>query len=418
LIDQDISRLFAPPPDQNKIVQSTYQVMWEHILYDNNLKDYGFYEVGVNRYHNKIQAILDSQLLGKPVRWNYLDEEYDHYDWTQEPTESLPELYAQRAQHLRENYDYLVLHFSGGSDSAQIIETFIDNHIHLDEVLIRGSFDQVERLAPGVFSAQDNYAECLVQSIPLAQWVKDNHMPHLRITLSETSNLIHDYFDRTPNWMEHSGGILTPHFHTKGTPESMAPHYRDLTERGLRVAHIYGADKPRLFRHKNMFYTQWQDTSIMSFNTVRDTDSPNPQYIECFYWGTNAVKLQIKQLHTIKNYVKAHNLPDMMFDPKKAIESGQTPTVAGRSTDNFIASLVYHRTLPLLSEHLKPVATTVIKDMDAWFAQDPNSQAFQNYKKGIDYLGVILPKHSICKGGIWSETGINAMHSKPRYLGT
>jgi hypothetical protein len=39
-------------------------------------------------------------------------------------------------------------------------------------------------------------------------------------------------------------------------------------------------------------------------------------------------------------------------------------------------------------------------------------------KKGIDYLGVILPKHSICKGGIWSETGINAMHSKPRYLGT
>ena len=149
-----------------------------------------------------------------------------------------------------------------------------------------------------------------------------------------------------------------------------------------------------------------------------DTDSPNPQYIECFYWGTNAVKLQIKQLHTIKNYVKAHNLPDMMFDPKKAIESGQTPTVAGRSTDNFIASLVYYRTLPLLSEHLKPVATTVIKDMDAWFAQDPNSQAFQNYKKGIDYLGVILPKHSICKGGIWSETGINAMHSKSRYLGT
>jgi hypothetical protein len=418
LIDQDISRLFAPPPDQNKIVQGTYQVMWEHINYDNNLRDYGFYEVGANRYHNKIQAILDSQLLGKPVRWNYLDQEFDQHDWTQEPTESLPELYAQRAQQLREDYDYLILHFSGGSDSTQIMETFINNNIHLDEVLIRGSFDQASRNASGVLSAQDNYAECLSQAVPLAQWVKDNHMPHLRITLSETSRLIHDYFDRTPGWIEHAVCALTPHFHTKGTPESMAPHYRDLTERGLRVAHIYGADKPHLLRRKNIFYTQWKDSHVMSFNTIRDIDSPNPQYIECFYWGTHAIKLQIKQLHVVKNYVKANNVPDIMFDPKKATAHGIDPQIAGRQTDNFIARLVYHRTLPLLAEHLKPISKTVIRDMDAWFAKDLHSQAFENYKRGVEYLSTILPQHWICPGGIWSETGINVMHSKPRYLGT
>ena len=401
-----------------EFILGEYQVMWKNIIYNHNLGDNGYYEVGANRYHNKVQAILDSTITGKPMRWVYLDEIFDHYDWTQEPTESLPELYAQRARQLREDYDYLILHFSGGSDSAQIIETFINNNIHLDEVLIRGSFDQAARLSADVFSAQDNYSECLTQSIPLAQWVKDNHMPHLRITLSETSQSIHDYFDRTPNWVEYSAGNLTPHFHTKATPESLAPHYPGLTERGLRVAHIYGAEKPRLFRRKNMFYTQWQDTHIMAFNMIRDNNSPNPQYIECFYWGAQAVKLQIKQLHVVKNYVKANNIPDTMFNPKAALEHGIDPRIAGRQIDNFIARLVYHRTLPLLAEHLKPISKTVIKDMDAWFAQDPNSQAFQNYKKGIDYLGVILPKHSICKGGIWSETGINAMHSKPRYLGT
>jgi hypothetical protein len=56
--------------------------------------------------------------------------------------------------------------------------------------------------------------------------------------------------------------------------------------------------------------------------------------------------------------------------------------------------------------------------MDSWFAQDPNSQAFQNYKRGIDYLGVALPEYWISEGGIWTSTGIRAIYSKPRYLGT
>lgn len=413
MIDHSISRLFA-----QSSTTTNQGFCWEHIHYDNNLSDYGYYEVGSSHYHNKIQAILDSQLLGRPLYWNYLDQEFDQHDWTREPIESLPQLYAQRAQQLRERYDYLILHFSGGSDSAQIIETFIDNNIHLDEVLIRGSFDQVDKSYTGILTAKDNYAECLTQSVPLAQWVKDNHMPHLRITLKETSQLINDYLGKNPNWIEHSGGVLTPHIHTKGTLETMAPHYQDLAERGLRVAHIYGADKPRIYRHKNVFYTKWQDVPIMSFNVLRNNDLPYPQYTECFYWGKNAIQLQIKQLHTLKNYIKAHQIPDVVFDHKKAIDNGVDPDLAGRLTDNFTANLIYRRTLPLLSEHLKSGGGSVIKDIDAWFTKDQHSQAFQNYKKGIDYLGVILPQHWICPGGIWSKTGINPVYSKPRYLGT
>ena len=94
-----------------EFILGEYQVMWKNIIYNHNLGDNGYYEVGANRYHNKVQAILDSTITGKPMRWVYLDEIFDHYDWTQEPTESLPELYAQRARQLREDYDYLILHF-------------------------------------------------------------------------------------------------------------------------------------------------------------------------------------------------------------------------------------------------------------------------------------------------------------------
>ena len=197
-------------------------------MYDHNLDDYGYYQLGNARYFNKVQAILDSDRCQWPLRWNYLDQEFDQHDWTQEPDVSLEDLYAARARDIRERYDYLVLHFSGGSDSANILETFVDNGIHLDEVLIRGSYDQTDRIRSGIVSAQNNYSECLVQSLPLAEWVRDNHMPHLRITVVETTNLILDYFANTPDWAEHSSGMLSPNAAVKGTLDSLAPHYRTL----------------------------------------------------------------------------------------------------------------------------------------------------------------------------------------------
>jgi len=386
-------------------------------MYDHNLDDYGFYQVGTARHYNKIQAIFESHQLRVPLRWNYLDEVFDQYNWLIEPAESLPQLYAQRAQQLREHYDYLVLHYSGGSDSNNILETFMNNGIYLDEVLIRGSYSQTKSVK-GLVSAADEYGECLAQGIPLAQWVKDNHMPHLKITLVDTTGLIHDYFDRNANWVEHSGAILTPGVCVKSELDSLSPHYRELADRGLRVGHIYGADKPQMKRHKNIFYTRWLDTQILNFNLGRVSDMANPQYIECFYWGRHSVKMQIKQLHVLKNHIKANNIPDSMFDVTVCTQNGMHGSVAGRQVDNYVASVIYNRTLPLITEHLKPSGKSIIKDMDSWFAQDPNSQAFQNYKRGIDYLGVALPEYWISEGGIWTSTGIRAIYSKPRYLGT
>ena len=305
------------------------------LAYDNNLDDYGFYEVGYSRYYNKIQAILEGQRWNLPVRWNYLDHDYDQHDWTREPNESLPELYAARARDLRERYDYLVLHFSGGSDSANILETFVDNGIHLDEVLIRGSYDQTDRIRSGIVSAQNNYSECLVQSLPLAEWVRDNHMPHLRITVVETTNLILDYFANTPDWAEHSSGMLSPNAAVKGTLDSLAPHYRTLAEQGRRVAHIYGAEKPTIYRHRDQFYTRWLDSVVMNFSMFRTTDSEKPQFVELFYYGRHAIALQIKQLHVLKNYIKQHQVPDTEFDVQRALATGANQLQVSKDINNW-----------------------------------------------------------------------------------
>lgn len=64
----------------------------------------------------------------------YNDGIYGKYDWTQEPPETLDMLYATKARQLREKYDHLLLMYSGGADSHNVLMTFINNGIRLDEV--------------------------------------------------------------------------------------------------------------------------------------------------------------------------------------------------------------------------------------------------------------------------------------------
>ena len=369
------------------------------MIYDHNLDDFGWYEVGQRRYYNKSHALYDHIQSREPIHWNLNDDVYSQYNWNQEPTQSLKELYAARARDLRERYDYLVLHFSGGSDSCNILETFVDNKIVIDEIITRGSFDQCVKVT-GVVPSTDIYAECLPQAAPLAQWVKDNHFPHVKISVVETSSIIVDYFRQNPNWAELDWNGLSPGMCIASNLDLINPEWRQLADRGKKVAHIYGVDKPRIFRHKQYFYTRWCDTSVIRFSSTKSIKTDHPQYIECFYWGKRTVLLQIKQLHVLKNYIKKHNVPDTMFDLSN-----------GRPVDNFIASVVYDRKLPLTVEHKKEANTSVIQDKDAWFLRDMHSDAYVNWRKGVEYLSTQLPSD-------WFDQGrIQGLWSKNYYLG-
>lgn len=61
--------------------------------------------------------------------------EFDSVDWQTEPLESMKELSKQRAQHIRDTYDYIILYHSGGSDSTTVLNSFLDNNIFIDEIL-------------------------------------------------------------------------------------------------------------------------------------------------------------------------------------------------------------------------------------------------------------------------------------------
>jgi hypothetical protein len=379
------------------------------MIYDHNIGDYAWYEVGQQRYYSKIQALFAAQASKQAIKYNFNDEVFSRHRWDIEPVETLETLYAQRAEQIRNSYDYVVLHFSGGTDSGNIMETFIRNKIHLDEVCIRGSISQTTQKNKGVLDATDQYSECLSQSLPLATWIKDHHMPHLRITVVDTVKLIIQYFENNPDWIEREVDDFSPSNYVIRNLDMLSPHYKQMAESGKRVAHIFGVGKPRICKNKHYYYTIFSDRGGGGGGTnwvcLKDHIDSRPQYVECFYWGINAIKLQIKQLHVLKNYIKKYPQTE-----------AQLLADQSREWENLVASIIYRRTLPLLTEHKKNPNSLILPSRDLWFAKDDHADSFQNWKKGVEYLRILIDS-AWYNDNSWNS-GMKSLHSKPHYLGT
>ena len=98
---------------------------------------YGYYQVGAEIYTHKISALMSSSKGNNSPEWHFHNDVYEKLNWQADSKFTLNELYQARAKQLREKYDYLVLSFSGGSDSWTALQAFIDSGTHLDEIFVR-----------------------------------------------------------------------------------------------------------------------------------------------------------------------------------------------------------------------------------------------------------------------------------------
>ena len=64
-------------------------------------KKLGYYICNGLEFHSKIEACMYGTKMNKPVKWVFNDGIFGAYDWTQEPSETLDQLYDQRARQLK-----------------------------------------------------------------------------------------------------------------------------------------------------------------------------------------------------------------------------------------------------------------------------------------------------------------------------
>ena len=99
-----------------------------------NKDKFGYYSVGDIKTFSKIEAIELGKKIKRWPRWDFNDSIFGHYDWTTPSSLSLKELYRRRAQQIREKYDYVVIWYSGGADSFNVLDSFLSNGIKVDEI--------------------------------------------------------------------------------------------------------------------------------------------------------------------------------------------------------------------------------------------------------------------------------------------
>ena len=95
-----------------------------------------YWKYAGTQYKSKFQAIQAAGRDVSNISFHTFDESLFKYDYSYEPTESLEDLMKERCLEIRDTYSYIKFFFSGGSDSTTVLNCFLKNNIHIDEIVI------------------------------------------------------------------------------------------------------------------------------------------------------------------------------------------------------------------------------------------------------------------------------------------
>ena len=233
--------------------------------------------------------------------WDFNETVYDSCTWTIEPTESLNELYRQRAEQIRNRYDYLVLMYSSGADSDNMLHSFLDNSIILDEI---ASFVNYE--ATG--DAHDHWFNGEIYDISIPK-LKEK-CPHIKHRLVDISQLTLDYFSNPStkfDWIYSMNSIFNPNTTVRNYLRNIVNDWKDLINSGKKVGFIWGTDKPRIHIVDGKFCFRFIDIIDNAVNPDQQRLNIDGHYDEFFYWTPDMPSIVIKQAHIIKNYLSLAN---------------------------------------------------------------------------------------------------------------
>jgi len=259
----------------------------------------GYYEVAGRHHHNKFQAYAHAFSLRETPHWNFHEQVFAGLDWSLEPQAALRDLYRARAQRIRDTSDYVIVMFSGGADSWTVVNSFVANHIFIDEIW---TMAPIEWRQPWDRSLSPYNAanEVRFAAIPEAKKFIDRS-PNTQFRVIETGQLMIDFW---------SQNRLDPESHNHFAAEAPVRNYPSayFSPQIPKHAHkvrIVGIDKPRILYRDGRFYLYFFDT--VAWSRLGDRSRADElDYDVAFFWHPDSAELLAKQAHTVKRWFKAN----------------------------------------------------------------------------------------------------------------
>jgi len=297
----------------------------------------GYYLVNGKYFINKYEALLYATKYDSTPTFHWFDSAFNNFDNSLLGKIPLDSLYKERAQQLRDKYDYLILNYSGGCDSWNILKIFLDNNIKLDQVMVCWPFSAVDK---GIYTPNNKdkrvtnfMSEWDFATKPDLEWLTKEH-PEIKIELidwaepfKQQSSIIHDgVFDNLNHF--HNLADITRSTMFSKTEEK-------LINEGKTVATIWGLDKPMICLDGNDVVMRFND----SVTTVAHPAPCNPRGTEYFYWTPDMPIIAFEMAYQTANWFKARaGHMKFMFKSDDNLVSMNKPKFLAKQQINQIAA--------------------------------------------------------------------------------
>ena len=351
---------------------------------------YGCWVCDGKPFDHKIDALRHStNNNNSPVSFYYHNNTWKNFDISQITNLDLDSLYKDRALQLRDRYKHLILYFSGGSDSNNILFTFLKNNIKLDEIVVRWT----KPLRDGKFytpntidtSAKNAPSEWNYSIKPTLEYVAKHH-PDIKITILDPFENIAGNTNIDETVLLNRLSIVRP------TRPSFATFIQRLhidnqlnTFYKKDIGYMFGIEKPNLIIKDGWFHLIFTDTSLDPAIVENAKLEGNAEF---FYWAPEMPNLHLTQALVLANFY--NNNPqflDLLLRPgtQNFLENSRKIELQG----NIIKHVLYPTTWTDRFQAGKPN----ISRSDWWFILYENEEfkiIRDMYNKSVvDYISGI-----------------------------
>ena len=339
---------------------------------------HGYYTVADQKYISKISAYAAAVPNNWFPHWNYHEEKFNCVNWTQEPSESLDELYRQRSLEIRSKHDYVFLSYSGGIDSHNIAMSFFKNGLHIDLMASRSSSESY--LDDNSNSAENMGKESVLAAVPQVQRLKQ-YSKNVNFKIIDWGN------DIVSAWGNAKVG--TTLLEEQNTIQANSIVKRKMyeflpsMEKYNNPVFLYGVDKPYIYCINGKFYITFMDFPIHTqvLNEI-SLDPCNPFTVLPYYWHPDSEKILRKQAHIVINWFRANPqfMPLLNFPHRNA---DNVPAADRNSTYNAVVNrLIYSDYDPTVWQ-TKKLTSEYYDEENHWWHKNSDSSSVQRWIKTV-----------------------------------
>jgi len=289
---------------------------------------FGYYKVGNKNFYHKYNACVYSNRTKEQVEWTF--EEKIFGDQAKKPriNANLLDLYRLRAEQLRDTYDYLILSFSGGSDSDNILKAFIDNNILLDEVWTDHHATVVEKSGYRVNLSVENtnmVSEHFLVAKPELEKLRISN-PEIKIHCSDSCNDL-TIEDSSDLWTYLNVPVS---YHVHKRYKYINKYVDKLSEKYKKVCVIIGSDKVIPYMNSDSYGFLFTDNATLMKQSC----------MEYFYWTPDMPEIVTEQAHLVWDFLKKN--PKVLHSKMllQKIDSSSW-MVRSKSFDQVVKSIIY-----------------------------------------------------------------------------